>query len=105
MIIFTDTNGKQFTDSQLEVALAKHNLYGKSVFVFSRLLSFGKLEGLEKRYRHGKLLVEEVMWKNNERNGPSHSYINGKKISYWYLNGKQVSEKIYQELSKDKSTE
>lgn len=55
----------------------------------------GQRHGVERRYRNGNTLTEEVSWVRGQRHGPSYSYIgNDKKVS-WYVQDREVNKPTY----------
>ena len=60
----------------------------------------GKRVGVERRFTdEGERVVEETVWVNGERHGPSYSYLEGKKVESWYFRGKKVSKGMFDHMS------
>lgn len=59
----------------------------------------GMKEGVEKKYRNGRDLVEEITWKKGQRHGPSNTYVGGSKKVDWYFEDRAVTEAVFQKLS------
>lgn len=55
----------------------------------------GKKHGLERRYRNGKTVVEEVTWMDDTRQGPTYTYVGENKKTDWYHNGRRVTKGAY----------
>lgn len=60
MILFKNKNQKDLTDLDFREALTSFPLYGKSVMVYSRLFSFGRLSGADAAVRMIEILLEAV---------------------------------------------
>jgi antitoxin component YwqK of YwqJK toxin-antitoxin module len=61
----------------------------------------GAKHGKEKRYRQGKTLIEEITWVDDKRNGPSFTYLGESVKTDYYIEGRQVSKKQFEEQEKD----
>ena len=55
----------------------------------------GKKHGVEKRFRDGKIIVEEISWENDLMHGPYHTFVNSNLKTEWYLYGEKVSKAVY----------
>lgn len=56
----------------------------------------GRKNGIEKRYRDGSTLIEEITWRDNQRHGPSDTYVNNKVTkTEWFYNGQKVSKSTW----------
>jgi antitoxin component YwqK of YwqJK toxin-antitoxin module len=53
--------------------------------------SGGKKNGLERRYKNGDTVVEEITWVADQRQGPSYTYINDNTKTEWYHGGRIVT--------------
>lgn len=58
----------------------------------------GQRQGIEKRFRGEDLLVEEVTWVDNQRTGPSYSYVGDATKTDWYFQDAQVTKRVYDVL-------
>jgi antitoxin component YwqK of YwqJK toxin-antitoxin module len=59
----------------------------------------GVKEGKEQRMRPGtQEVVEEIVWKDNKRHGPSVVYVDGQKVTEWYHSDVKVSRISFIEL-------
>ncbi len=54
----------------------------------------GKKNGVEQRYREDAV-VEEIAWMQDQRHGPSYSYVGDNKKTYWYVQGKLANKATY----------
>lgn len=61
----------------------------------------GNKQGVEKRYRNGTDLVEEVTWVNGQKHGPNNSYVGNTVKTDWYYQGNSVSNKATYEALKN----
>ncbi len=59
----------------------------------------GMKKGVEKRYRNGKAVVEEISWYEDMRHGPSFTYIGETIKTDYYYQGKEVSKNQYDMLA------
>lgn len=59
-------------------------------------------QGIEKRYRDGDSLVEEVTWNNDQRHGPTYIHIGNTKKTEWYYQNRLVTEKTFDLLNRGK---
>lgn len=51
----------------------------------------GKKDGIEKRYKEGSIVIEEVSWKNGNLHGPAITYVDGIiSKTIWYYQNKLV---------------
>ena len=57
----------------------------------------GKREGVERRYGIDGVVVEEISWKDDVRDGPTISYVGGEKEVTWYSDGSQVTKEEFRE--------
>lgn len=56
----------------------------------------GKKNGIEKHYRDQDVVVEEIAWVDDQRHGPSTTYVDGKPVkTEWYLGGRLVPKTSY----------
>jgi antitoxin component YwqK of YwqJK toxin-antitoxin module len=55
----------------------------------------GQRHGIEKRYRDGQALVEEVSWECGQRHGPCYSYVGNDTRTDWYFEGQKVNKRVY----------
>jgi antitoxin component YwqK of YwqJK toxin-antitoxin module len=55
----------------------------------------GVRQGIERRYRDGNRLVQEVSWNNDQLNGPSVTYIGDTSKTEWYYQGAPITEADY----------
>lgn len=55
----------------------------------------GKKQGIERRYRDGKTVVQEISWNNNQKHGLCTTYVGNTTKTDWYWQGKQVSKANY----------
>lgn len=58
----------------------------------------GTRQGVERRYRNGETLVEEVTWVNDKKQGPSYSYYGGAPKTTWYFGDREVNKATYDVL-------
>ena len=56
---------------------------------------YGKKHGIERRYRDGNAVVEELTWENDLLHGPYHTYLNGNVKTEWYFYGDRVSKATF----------
>lgn len=61
--------------------------------------SQGKKNGIERRYRNGLLLVEEISWKDNTQHGQHKLFVDEDVKSEWYHHGQQVSQSIFERMN------
>lgn len=59
----------------------------------------GQKSGVEHHFRNGSVIVEETMWKEGKRHGPSSICIGDTVKTDWYFNGDAVTRANYEELS------
>ena len=59
----------------------------------------GIKEGTEKHYRNGKIVVEEITWSNDQRHGPSSSYIGEVTKVDYFFQGNPVSRASFERMS------
>lgn len=50
----------------------------------------GRVHGIEKRYRDGTTLVEEVTWVNGQKHGPRKVFFQGSVQTDWFFEGRPV---------------
>jgi len=55
----------------------------------------GMKQGLERRYRNGRTVVEEITWTQDQRQGPTYTYVGENKKTDWYHNGRRVTKGAY----------
>lgn len=55
----------------------------------------GKKNGMERRFRNGNTVTEEISWVNDIRQGPTYSYVGETKKTDWYHSGKKVTKGSY----------
>lgn len=55
----------------------------------------GKRHGIERRYRHGEVLAEEVSWVQGQQHGPCYSYVGDSTKTTWYVQDKEVNKATY----------
>lgn len=60
----------------------------------------GKKHGIERRFRDGDHLIEEISWRRGQRHGPSMSYLGEATRVDWYQEGTAVTKAQYKELSR-----
>lgn len=63
----------------------------------------GKKHGIERRFRDGVTLVEEICWENNRRHGPHRMYIDGETKTEWYYEDELVSHITFEKLNPNPS--
>lgn len=60
----------------------------------------GKKEGVERKFRDGEFLAEEVSWKNDLQHGPRKIILDGDKSkTEWYHQGEVVSRSTYERMN------
>jgi len=59
----------------------------------------GKKNGVERRYRDGNDVVEEISWKDDVKHGPSVTYVGDIQKTDWYYHGKFTSKINYELLA------
>lgn len=60
----------------------------------------GKKEGIERRFRDGKIVVEEVSWKRDVQHGPRKIIIDENNIkTEWFQQGEVVSRTTYERMN------
>jgi antitoxin component YwqK of YwqJK toxin-antitoxin module len=62
----------------------------------------GKKNGLERHYRNGKEIVEEISWQEDLKHGPCALYLGDNSKTEWYYQGKPVSKISYDLLANPK---
>lgn len=55
----------------------------------------GHKHGIEKRFRDGSYLIEEISWLNDQKHGPSYSYVGDQIRTDWYYQDRLVTEKTF----------
>lgn len=56
----------------------------------------GKKQGIEKRFKEGEIVVQEIPWKDGYKQGPAITYVDGEVVkTVWYHKGKSVTESSY----------
>ena len=63
----------------------------------------GKKNGIERRYRAGETIVEEVSWRNDIQDGSVVSYVGGKTITNWFYQGRAVTKLAYDKYTRSRS--
>jgi antitoxin component YwqK of YwqJK toxin-antitoxin module len=63
----------------------------------------GTKQGVERRYRDGHHVIEEISWVNDQRHGPSYAYIGDVIKTDWYYQGRLVTEKTFELLDHGKT--
>lgn len=58
----------------------------------------GQKHGVERRFRDGVILVEEICWENNHRHGPHYLHLDGATKTDWYFEGELVSHMTFEKL-------
>jgi antitoxin component YwqK of YwqJK toxin-antitoxin module len=58
----------------------------------------GLRNGLEIHYIDGAKTLEETLWENDKKHGPSAFYVEGDPQTTWFYDGKKVSKQRYDEL-------
>jgi antitoxin component YwqK of YwqJK toxin-antitoxin module len=58
---------------------------------------YGSRNGLEVHYIDGGDILQEISWENDKKHGPSIFYVDGQPNTQWYYDGKEVSERTFQE--------
>jgi len=66
--------------------------------------SNGYKNGIERRFRDGELLVEEVTWKDNAKHGQRKVYVGGETQIEWYHNNELVSRTTYERMNMPRKT-
>lgn len=59
----------------------------------------GVREGIEKRYKDGVTVVEEITWSENEQHGPTTAYIGQTAQTEWYYKGKPVTRFVFERMT------
>ncbi len=59
----------------------------------------GKKQGIEKRYRDGSIVVQEISWRDNQRYGATVTYINSIPKTEYYLKDKPISKDFWEKKS------
>lgn len=57
--------------------------------------SWGKKEGVERRYKDGSILAEEITWEKDRIHGPHHSYFGTNTRTEWYMQGQRVTRAVF----------
>lgn len=63
----------------------------------------GYKHGVERRYRDGHHVIEELSWVNDQRHGPSYSYIGDVIKTDWHYQDRFVTEKTFELLDQGKT--
>lgn len=58
----------------------------------------GKKHGMERRYRQGNVLVQEVSWESDKKQGPCHNHVGDTILVDWYYNNRLVNKTTYDVL-------
>lgn len=53
----------------------------------------GCKHGIERRYRDGQTVAQEVTWVQGQQHGPSYSYVGNSSQTDWYFRGRRVPNK------------
>lgn len=59
----------------------------------------GVKHGVEKRFRDGHIVVEEVTWREGRRHGPNFIHLDNGTKTDWFFEGKQVTKIMFDELN------
>lgn len=59
----------------------------------------GNKNGIEKHYKEGTLVVEEIGWRHGKLHGPTHTYVADTVKTEWYYDGEPTSKANYERLS------
>ncbi len=59
----------------------------------------GQKHGVERRYRDGQAVVEEVTWDHDVQHGPRKLYVDGEAKVEWYHHGEVVSRPTFERLN------
>lgn len=59
----------------------------------------GKKHGIEKHFKDGSSVVEEITWEDDLRHGPTVLYVGNKPTIEWYYNGKPVSKIAFDRMT------
>jgi antitoxin component YwqK of YwqJK toxin-antitoxin module len=59
----------------------------------------GKKNGIERHYKDGTVVVEEISWVNDQKHGPSNVYVGDKVQTNWFFQDKPVSKVGFDNLS------
>lgn len=59
----------------------------------------GMKNGVERHYRDGSTVVEEISWRDNLRHGPSRTYVGSTVKTNWFSEGQPVSENNFELLN------
>ncbi len=62
----------------------------------------GVKHGIEKRFRDGNHLIEEISWVSDQRHGPSYAYVGDVIKTDWYYQNRLVTEKTFDLLNRGK---
>lgn len=60
----------------------------------------GQRHGIEKRFNDQDVLVEEVYWLEDQKHGPSRTYIGDKTNTKWFHQGRVVSKFVFDEFAR-----
>lgn len=60
----------------------------------------GIKHGIERRFINNDVLVEEITWKNGQKEGPAHTYVEGEAKTRWYFQGREVTQSGYEVLTR-----
>lgn len=55
----------------------------------------GNKQGIEKRYRDGQAVVQEISWEDGQMHGPATAYVGDTTKTDWYYKGNMVTEVNY----------
>lgn len=59
----------------------------------------GKKQGIERRFRDGEIVEEEITWAKDRKHGPSSTYIGDTTQIHWYYQGEKVSKNTWDKLN------
>lgn len=59
----------------------------------------GVKDGIERRYKNGETVVEEISWVQDVKHGPSVTRINGITKTDYYLQGTQVTQSTFEKMT------
>lgn len=59
----------------------------------------GNRNGVERRFKDGELLVEEVAWKDDQQHGQRKLFVDGETKIEWYHHGELVSRNAFERMN------
>lgn len=59
----------------------------------------GCRKGIERRFRDGRSVEEEISWVGDERHGPTRAFVGDAVKTDWYYQGKVVSKVVFEQMS------